>query len=391
MLRTPFMYSVGKQLTISAFCVALAACGGGSGSDASAGSGADAAGTAQSPVVGGVSTGSASKSADSPAASTELKTLAARFNNPHGVTLDGQGNLYVADTLNYTIRKITSSSVITLAGTAGVQGSADGSGAAARFSQPRGIATDRAGNVYVTDGFAIRKITPSGTVTTLAGSVTEKGNADGAGANARFNFPWGVAADADGNLYVADSENYLIRKITPNGVVTTVAGTRGMRGVADGTVASATFIGPKGIALDRDGNLYIADWFGPPAPNLSEGSTVIRKITPSGAVSTLAGNFGSESRPAQFNGTFAITADATGNVYVGGGPAIYRVAPEGSVSTVVLSRTNFASVDGLALGSQGNLYAADSGTHTISSVSADGTILPIAGKTYEAGSADVMP
>ena len=188
-------------------------------------------------------------------------------------------------TRNDTIRKITPAGVVTtFAGTAGQSGSADGTGAAARFTNPEGTAVDGAGNVYVADTFndTIRKITPAGVVTTLAGTAGQGGSADGTGAAARFAFPTGVAVDGAGNVYVADTDNDTIRKITPAGVVTTLAGTAGQSGSADGTGAAARFNSPFGLAVDGAGNIYVAD----------EDNDAIREITPAGVVSTLAGTAG---------------------------------------------------------------------------------------------------
>ncbi len=184
---------------------------------------------------------------------------AARFRSPHGITLDGAGNIYVADEGNHRIRKITpQGEVSTLAGSR--RGFADGSGAAAQFNDPIDITTDNSGNLYVADrdNHRIRKIDPSGMVTTLAGTDSA-GYVDGNGSSARFSFPQGVAIDRNGNVYVADSENHRIRKVNPNGQVSTLAG-NGVPGFADGTRADAQFQDPRGIIIDREQKfLYIAD------------------------------------------------------------------------------------------------------------------------------------
>jgi sugar lactone lactonase YvrE len=206
-----------------------------------------------------------------PYGSADGSGAAARFNHPDGIARDAAGNLYVADAWNDTIRKITrAGEVTTLAGQAGSVGGADGLGAAARFNHPDGIACDAAGNLYVTDfGNTIRKITLAGKVTTLAGKAGPRDSADGSGAAARFSNPTGIAYDAAGNLYVADTFNSTIRKITPAGEVTTLAGQAGSLGSADGSGAAARFDHPDGVACDAAGNLYVTD----------TGNNTIRKIT----------------------------------------------------------------------------------------------------------------
>src|SRR5439155_731061 len=186
---------------------------------------------------------------------------AARFNGPFGVATDSSGNVYVADTSNPTIRKITPASVVTtLAGLAGSIGSADGTGSAARFLYPYGVATDSSGNVYVVDygNHTIRKITPAGVVITLAGLAGNTGSADGTGSAARFNDPYGVATDSSGNVYVADTPTLTVGIPIPAGVVTTLAGLAGTIGSADGTGSAAQFNGPSGVATDSSGNVYVA-------------------------------------------------------------------------------------------------------------------------------------
>jgi hypothetical protein len=167
---------------------------------------------------------------------------AARFYKPYGVAVDSSGNIFVADTNNHTIRKVTPAGVVTtLAGLAGSDGSTDGTSSAAQFTNPNGVAVDGNGNVYVADtaNHTIRKITPTGVVTTLAGLAGDTGSADGTGSTARFTNPTGIAVDASGNVYVADTENHAVRKVTAAGVVTTLAGTAGSSGSADGTGSAA--------------------------------------------------------------------------------------------------------------------------------------------------------
>ncbi|OWW22081.1 hypothetical protein AYR66_23895 [Noviherbaspirillum denitrificans] len=291
----------------------------------------------------------------------------------------------MADAGNHTIRKITPAGVVsTLAGTAGSSGSSDGTGVAARFSALKGIAVDGAGNVYAVDNSAVRKVSPLGVVTTLAGASGQTGDADGTGSAARFNRPWGIAVDAAGNAYVADTENYLVRRVSPAGVVTTFAGTRGMRGRADGSAASATFIGPMGITADSSGNLYLTDWFGPPAPNIPEGSTFIRRIGTDGTVSTLAGTLNGETGPGAFMDTFAITTDGS-NVFVAAMGSVKRVSASGTITTIAGPGTGFVALNGIAIDGGGTLYVTDLSQHTVSKITQDGAVTLVAGKAGEPG------
>jgi serine/threonine protein kinase, bacterial len=176
-----------------------------------------------------------------------------------GLAIAADGTLYFADPASSLIRKGgPNGAVVTLAGS-GLGGSDDGVGEAASFSGPQGVDVDGSGNVYVADtlNHAIRKITPEGIVSTFAGSG-EAGNADGIGTAASLNFPGGLAVDERGNVFVADSDNHEIRKISPNGTVRTLAGT-GAEGSADGAPAEASFLAPQGIAVDSHGNLFVAD------------------------------------------------------------------------------------------------------------------------------------
>ncbi len=202
------------------------------------------------------------------------------FDFPSGIAVDRGGNVFVAD--RYTIQKITpAGEVTTLAGQERHAGNQDGLGDKAEFSDmEKGLALDGAGNLYVGDmrNNAVRKITPAGRVLTLAGPVqagpVEAGSADGPGRSARFLRPCGVAVDSAGNVYVADSGNHTIRLITPEGVVSTVAGTAGKAGWVDGAATNALFNTPMGVALDGAGNVYVAD----------TGNRLLRKITPAGQV-----------------------------------------------------------------------------------------------------------
>lgn len=197
--------------------------------------------------------------------------------------MDRSGNIYVVDSGNHTIRRITrSGTVTTFAGLAGTFGDANGSGGAARFFGPQGLAVDSIGNVYVADSgnSAIRKITPAGVVSLYAGVSRLAGAVDGPALSARFWGPARLAVDASGNIYVSDAENQTIRKISSSGMVSTLAGSPGSLGSVDGLGSAARFSRPQGIAVDSNGIVYVADY----------ANHSIRRISTSGVVTTLAGN-----------------------------------------------------------------------------------------------------
>ncbi|MBS1533560.1 MAG: T9SS type A sorting domain-containing protein [Bacteroidetes bacterium] len=256
--------------------------------------------------------------------------------------------------------------VTTFAGT-GLQGSADGAANTASFRYPAGIGLDSDGNVYVSEqgNVKVRKITPAGIVSTLAGNGTT-GFANGMGSNASFNNLIGLTVDASGNVYVSDSYNYRIRKIDPLGMVSTYAGS-GLQGVFNGNSANAGFYGAAGLACDASGNVYVSEY----------GSMKIRKITPSGMVSTLAGNGSAAATDgpgaaASFNNPWGMAVDANGNLYVAdiSNQKIRKITPSGEVSTFAGSGS-LASTDGtgtlasfylpygLAFDSTGNLYVSE--------------------------------
>lgn len=256
--------------------------------------------------------------------------------NNLGIAWDGAGDLFVADDYNHTIRKITPAGVVTtLAGTPGIAGSRDGNGAEAQFNEPAGVAVDKAGHIYVADSgnFTIRKITPTGSVTTLAGSPGLGGSEDGLGAAARFSIPGGIAVDGAGNVFVAEA-SCSVRRITPNGVVTTPFGVNEDCRIVDGVGTNARFGQLAGLTIDASDNLYVAE----------VRYNAIRKITPTGVVTTLAGSGDVDpgsadgaGAAARFYGPNGVAADAAGNISVAdvGNHAIRKITPAGVVSTLV--------------------------------------------------------
>lgn len=313
---------------------------------------------------------------------------AARFNNPWGIAADAAGNFFVADTSSHTIRKITPAGVVsTLSGTANISGSKDGAMATAQFNLPGAIALDGAGNIYVADygNHTIRKITSAGAVTTLAGMAGLTGSADGVGATARFSSLRGLASDNAGNLYVTDG--YAVRKIAPDGTVKTLAGTVDYSDLlaystGDGIGADARFLRPFGIAMGNDGNLYVMD------------GAAVRKVTPTGTVTTLAGNvhFGGradgQGSAAYFNGAFAIAADGSGNLYVFDEGFLRKVSLTGMVTTIVQHPEQFeletysrARV-GMTATADGSVYVA---ANSIKRVSPVGDVTTLAGDAGNVG------
>jgi sugar lactone lactonase YvrE len=372
------------------------------------------------------------------AAADDGPAATARFNYPSAVAVDREGNVFVADTTNHTIRKISGGSVTTLAGFADGWGNRDGVGGVARFNQPGAVAVDGEGTVYVADSFngrirrisaggkvttlgpfvgvvfalavdgegslyvarnAIQKITRDGQLLTIAGVDGSSGSSDGTGSAARFNDVMGLAVDATGNVYAADSGNHTIRRITPEGVVTTIAGLAGASGSSDGSGSSARFSGPHGIAVDRSGNLFVADSF----------NSTVRRIDPSGVVTTVAGNAGEDGgiadgsgSSARFNAPLGVAVGADDTIYVADtfNHTIRTISSEGVVETIAGRPNEPGSNDGsgsaarffrpydVAVDASGIVYVADSWNHTIRRITPDGVVTTLAGLPGVMGSAD---
>ena len=319
---------------------------------------------------------------------------AARFALPEGVAVDNNGNVYVADMVNYAIRKVTPAGVVkTLAGKPGFIGSANGTGTNAHFSLPTGVAVDGAENLFVADKYAIRKVTSDGKVTTFAGKPGVKGTTDGTSAKARFGVLAGIAMDASGNVYVADFDNSTIRKVTAKGVVSTLAGSAGATGSTDGIGGKARFFHPSGVAVDGAGNVFVADYY----------NHTIRKVTPYGVVSTFAGlssaygtsdGIGSKAR---FSGPYGISIDGSGTLYVTDDNTVRKITAAGAVTTIGGSpgvvgaaegtgaAARFSGAAGVAVSTVGVLYIADSNNDRISIGSFVGAGFVAVGNEYAPG------
>jgi len=329
----------------------------------------------------------------------------ARFSYPRGVAVDSTGVVYVSDTGNHVIRKVTpSGEVSTLAGLAGTQGSADGTGSAARFNFPYGLAIDLNDNVIVADAsnHTIRRITPAGVVTTIAGSAGKSGTTDGDGAAARFLFPRGVAVDQSGFIYVADTDNHTIRRIAgPNSTVTTFAGVPGQSGYDDGFPGSeipAKFIYPFDLAVDANGDLYVADTY----------AHEIRKVTREKVVTTMAGDgfdpgsVDGAGTVARFQYPESIDVAPNGDIWIADtvNDQIRKMTPQGVVTTMAgvpntvgvrngaLSQARFTKPTGLVFDRSGNLYIADHGNMVVRKVATSLTASTLAGNAPVSGGTD---
>jgi sugar lactone lactonase YvrE len=299
----------------------------------------------------------------------------ARLFHPERVTKDAAGNFYISDSYNHTIRKMTAAGVVTtLAGLAGNSGNANGTGSTARFSFPAGLVVDVSNNVFVADcsNNSIRKITPAGVVTTVAGGTY--GTNDGTGAGASFSSPRGIGIDTSNNLFVADTGNSAIRKVGLSGVVTTLAGITRITGTADGTGTAARFNSPYDLTVDSDGTMYVADCY----------NHAIRKVTPGGAVTTFAGqagsygNINSTGTLSRFNTPMGVALDGAHNLFVADtmNGMLRKVTPAGIATNITgsiffgyldgvaaVARFNYAM--GLVVDAAGNLFIADAQNNLI--------------------------
>ena len=321
------------------------------------------------------------------------------LNQPSGVAVDRWGNIYIADTRRRLIRKVDSTGTITtIAGPGDVLFGGDGGPAVqAGLRPPRGVAVDSAGDLYIADAgnHRIRKVDSTGTITTIAGTgVSGFGGDGGAAVQAGLSNPRGVAVDGVGNLYMADTGNHRIRKVDSTGTITTIAGT-GVSGFGEdgGPAIQATLYYPRGVAVDSTGNLYIADTY----------NHRIRRVDLSGTITTIAGTgersgfFSGDGRPAvqaEFFGPVDVAVDSAGNVYIAdsNNNRIRKVDSTGTITTIAGTgergdrgdggpavEARITEPSGVALDSAGDLYIADAGNNRIRKVDSTGTITTIAG------------
>jgi trimeric autotransporter adhesin len=336
----------------------------------------------------------------------EGKAISAQLRSPFNIAVDSAANAYIADSGNHRIRKVTPAGVITTVAGNGAFGysSYGGQAISAQVFMPGSVAMDSADNLYIADtgNSRIRKVTPAGVITTVAGNG-EKGFSgdDGQAASAQLSDPNGVAVDSAGNLYIADTDNCRIRKVAPDGIITTVAG-NGKEGFSgdSGQAASAQLYHPHGVAVDSAGNLYIAD----------TNNHRIRKVTPDGVITTIAGNNaggysgdGGQAASARLAEPHDVTVDSAGNLYIADtdNNCIRKVTPDGAITTVAGNGKAGFSGDGgkassaqlfwpcgIAMDFAGNLYIADNVNNRIRKVTPDGVITTIAGNGEKGFSGD---
>ena len=308
---------------------------------------------------------------------------AALLNGPSAAAIDPAGNLYVADTYNQRIRKVTPNGAITTIAGNGTEGDTGDGGPAtsATLAIPLGVSVDASGSILIADAFnnRIRKVDPNGTITTIAGNGTAGFSGDnGPATGARLNGPASVTTDTVGNLFVADTENHRIRKVAPNGTITTIAGngTAGFSG-DNGPATAAQLNNPSDVALDANGNLIIAD----------NQNHRIRKVAPNGTITTIAGNgtagFSGDNGPAtaaQLNNPSDVAPGPSGSLYIAdtANNRVRRLSADGTISTIAGNGTSGFSGDnswatsaglanptGLAVDGTGNIYIVDSDNHRV--------------------------
>ncbi len=319
--------------------------------------------------------------------------LAAQLNAPNGVAVDADGNVYIADSGNHRIRKVSTSGIITTVAGLGVSGFS-GDGGQATFAQlysPRGVAVDGAGNLYIADynNYRIRMVNAAGIISTVAGNGSYGYSGDGGPAtSASMTYPYGVAVDGSGNLYIADSNNYRVRMVNSAGIITTAAGngTYGYSGDG-GPATGASIRSPYGLAVDGSGNLYIAD-----STNYR-----IRKVSTSGTITTVAGNGssgfsgdGGSATSAVMTSPYGVAVDASGNIYIEDS-SNYRVREVNAAGTIATVAGGFvgdggnallaglSSPAGVAKDSAGNVYVADSAANRVRMIAPNGIISTLAG------------
>jgi uncharacterized protein (TIGR03437 family) len=340
----------------------------------------------------------------------------AQLANPAGVAVDGSGNLFIVDTnYNYApapnnrVRKVSTNGIITTVAGSGTWGfSGDGAPAtSAQLANPAGVAVDGSGNLFIADSLnhRVRKVSTNGIITTVAGNGAAGFSGDGGPATGAGIYPAGVVVDGSGNLFIPDAVNNRVRKVSTNGIVTTVAGNNGCCGFSGdgGPATRASLVGPIGVAVDGEGNLFIAD----------SNNNRVRKVSTDGIIATVAGNgtsgFSGDGGPAinaQMAGSNGVAVDGEGNLFIAdhNNNRVRKVSTNGIIATVAGNGTSGFSGDGMpatsaqiwgpdgvAVDGSGNLFIADTTNNRVRKVSTDGIIATVAGNGTSGFSGDGGP
>lgn len=300
--------------------------------------------------------------------------------NTRGVATDAAGNVYFTSTLDCVFKLDRNGFVTVFAGNSRPGYSGDGGPAtSARLNRPLAMAADRAGNLFIADtgNHRVRRVAPNGIIVTVAGNGSPGFSGDaGPAASAQLHGPRGLAVDSGGNLFIADVDNHRVRKVSPDGIIATVAGNGSVGLTGEGGPATSSPLFPAGVAADGVGNLYIAD-----------SNSRVRKVSRDGIITTVAGNgtngFSGDGGPAtsaQLLNPVGVTADGAGNLFIADRGSIRKVSPGGIITSVWPGHVNYRfNPTGVALDGAGNLFVADSGNR-IFRVSPDGSIATVAGK-----------
>jgi sugar lactone lactonase YvrE len=323
--------------------------------------------------------------------------VAAQLNYPAGLALDAFGNLYIADTQNKRVRRVSPSGTITTVAGGGCCSSGDGGPAsAAELEEPSGLAVDGSGNLYISDSFWVRRVNPAGVISTVAGNGSSGYTGDGGPAtSAGLDYPQGITSDAAGNLFIADTFHNVVRKVATNGIITTVAGTGNAGFYGDGQPATAAELNqPMGVAVDASSNLYIDDFV----------NCRVRRVQPDGTIFTFAGNGGCEfsgdggpATSASLSGE-GLALDPSGNLYIAdflhnrirkvSSGIMATVAGGGSGDAAAAPFSTLLAASGIARDASGNIYVADAVNNRVHAISPAGAISTIAGNGVAGYSGD---
>ena len=317
-----------------------------------------------------------------------------KINKPAGVSVDASGNIYIADTGNHRIRKVDADGIITTVAGTGSRGySGEGTAINEKINKPAGVSVDASGNIYIADtgNHRIRKVDAGGIITTVAGTGSGGYSGEGTAINEKINKPGGVSVDESGNIYIADTENHRIRKVDAGGIITTVAGNGSTTYCCDGGPATSASINePAGVSVDADGNIYIADTENHRIRKV-DADGIISTVAGTGSAGYSGEGTAINKKIKEPKG---VSVDADGNIYIADteNHRIRKVDADGIITTVAGTGSRGYSGDdgqategkinkpaGVSVDESGNIYIADTENHRIRKVDAGGIITTVAG------------